>query len=121
MGYLARANNRHPCRLHRFLLEAPRQIARMPLLLRRTHELGSRPRDSLTIVWVLVLSVAQLRFPLLRADYAIGDRRRRRVLYLRSNGGDAFTFFEVFVNQAYRNCLPQPMGPAFSISAPTSA
>lgn len=91
-----------------------RQVGRMPSALRRTRELTATPWDMAVLLMVLFLGLLETHVPRLRRRSLYKVRLRRgnasRVLYLRANGSDAFTFFEVFIRQVYQSCLPLQAG-----------
>jgi FkbM family methyltransferase len=87
-----------------------RQLKRIPAAARRSRELTASRREALALLTILIAGLLETHIPRLRRDalhkVRLGRGINRRTLYLRANGSDAFTFFEVFIREAYRACLP---------------
>jgi FkbM family methyltransferase len=85
-------------------------VRRLILIARRMPELSPGVVGALRLCLILVRGFAELHFPRLRRSttrsFLIGRKHRQRQLFVRSNGMDTFTFYEVFVKNVYQQVLP---------------
>lgn len=81
--------------------------ARLPVVV-------SGPFARVRLLLVLARGFMEMRFPALRTgrvrSFEIGNELGRRRVHVRSNGADAFTFYEVFVKGVYDRLLPLRAG-----------
>jgi FkbM family methyltransferase len=86
------------------------EVRRLILIARRMPELAPGVVGALRVCLILVRGFVELHFRRLRRNttrsFLIGRKQRQRRLFVRSNGMDTFTFYEVFVKKIYQQLLP---------------
>jgi FkbM family methyltransferase len=86
------------------------ELGRWRITFDRMPMLTSGLTSSIRIFVVLVLGFLEMRYSALRSNsvraVTIGPPANRRRIYLRANGMDTFTFYEVFIKGAYDDILP---------------
>jgi FkbM family methyltransferase len=85
-------------------------LRRIRLTASRVWLLATGVVGALRLWLALARGFAELRFPTLRSgrirSFEIGRATQRRRIYLRGNGMDTFTFYEVFIKGVYDRLLP---------------